>query len=170
MRRLAKNSLQSNCSANSALDLAQFLLLLSTQVSLAEFSLYLPQSFHLSLLPLSSLIFLSLFHALCPSCPICYFPAGSVFTLHCSSPSEDPGWVSHPLTICCLKLLRHRPHSRTPLTSMGMLIYTDACSHAHYVYLRREDWKPQMFSCKQAHEGLNLNGAKNKKQKNICIL
>lgn len=87
---------------------------LSTSLSLSPFSL------SLSLLaPLS----LSLLPHLLSSSWIC-------FTLHCSRPREDPGWMSHPLTICCPKALQVSATSKDPTAvHEHARVYIYACLH-----------------------------------------
>lgn len=113
-------------------DLAETVLLISPSASLGwipSLSLctslpaqgcFLSTSLSLSLSPFSLSLSLSLLHSLCPSCPICYLPAGSV--LRCTAVGLvriQAGWVTHSQS-AALKPCRCQPHPRTPLLSMSM--------------------------------------------------
>jgi len=57
-------------------------------------------------------------------------PSWICFTLHCSSLSKDPGWMSHPLTICCHEPLQASTPSKDPSAVPQLTwTYVYACSH-----------------------------------------
>ena len=135
-------------------DLAESFLLLQPLVSLGSLEI-LPLSIchslpshegrflSTSLSPfLSSLITLSLLHSLRPYRLFCYLPAGSILRCTAVGLGEDPGWMSHPLTICCPKALQASVTSRDPTAvhgHAGMYIYrhSHACLHIVYRFLRK---------------------------------
>lgn len=124
------------------------------QYLLAEFPLYLSAApyllkaaFYLFLFPplLSSLISPSLLRSLPPHL---LSPSWICFTLHCSRPSEDPGWMSHPLTICCPKALQASATSKDPTAVHGHAwTYIYARSHAHFHIAKPFFWGNKCRKC-----------------------
>lgn len=126
--------------------LAESFLLLSLSVSLGLNSPFISlllrvtvqgrfQSTSLSCLLLS---LFSLLRSRCPSHPICYLPAGSVLRCTAVGPSQDPGCMSHPLTICCPKALQAAVASKDPVAVHGHTrMHNYAHSHTRNPFLRK---------------------------------
>lgn len=130
---------------------SESLLLLSPSVTPGWISLYLSATpyllkaaFYPSLSSpsfLSSLISLSLLHSFLSLPPHLLSPSWICFTLHCSRPRKDPGWMSHPLTICCPKALQAPATSKDPTSvHRHARMYISACLHIAYPFsfLRKE--------------------------------
>lgn len=96
-----------------------------------------PLAFSLSQFPFLSYLFLFLPSPslspppTSPSYPICYLPAGSVFTLHCRGPVRiQGGWVTHSQS-ASLSPSRRQPHPRTPLLYKCTHRCTSVHAHTH---------------------------------------
>lgn len=83
-------------------------------------------------------------------------PSWICFTLHCSRNREDPGWMSHPLTICCPKALQASATYKTPLLSTGMHGCTSMHPHVHACTSDTLFFSEERNACTHAHDEFNL--------------
>ena len=83
-------------------------------------------------------------------------PSWICFTLHCSRNREDPGWMSHPLTICCPKALQASAPFTTPLLSTGTHGCTSMHPHVHACTLDTLFFSEERNACTHAHDELDL--------------